>query len=108
VGGRCPVELEEEFIEDCKRYPNSYLVEKYDRAISTITEWKKTLFAEGRLNCWPGNRLCAAPPEEEALIIEAEAAMVCGDVEVPYHDGELLGYMVALARRLGHLRLPHR
>jgi len=97
--GRCPPEREAEFIEDCERLTVASLSAKYERANSTIREWRIELFREGRLLWWPGIRLHAEEPEWEPSIVWEGDCMAVSDVEVPFHDPKTLGYLVAIAMK---------
>lgn len=49
MAGRCPPELEAQFIKDCSKYKTSELIKRYNRKRRTINEWKQHLRAEGKL-----------------------------------------------------------
>jgi len=44
------------------------------------------------------------PPTVTAVEVEGDF-IVTGDLEIPYHDGELLGYAVSLAQKFGIKKL---
>ena len=73
------------------------LAEKYDRAYSTIKEWRLDLYRRGDLLWWPGIRLDGAPEYSDHLETDDDV-IITGDLEVPYHDPQLLGYIVAVAQ----------
>jgi len=100
MAGKCPTELEEQFITDCALMDTSDLCEKYDRAPSTIKEWRMNLFHAGRLLWWPGIQVGEVKEYTDQIEIEDDA-IILGDLEIPYHDPEVLGYAVSVGKRFG-------
>jgi len=100
MAGKCPEELEEQFIQDCSQLGVYELAEKYDRALTTVKEWRLDLYRKGRLLWWPGIRVPAEPPYSDWEEIDDDAVII-SDLEIPFHDEEVLGYAVALAKKLG-------
>lgn len=100
MAGRCPEDLETQFIEDCRTLDIHELCERYDRAPSTIKEWRISLYHDGKLLWWPGIRtgLCRVYDDHVEL---NEDCIIISDLEVPYHDHELLGYVVSVGKRFG-------
>lgn len=98
---RCPEEMEQEFIDDCARLGVGTLMVKYNRARSTIKEWRLDLFRQGKLLWWPGIRVHAEPTELELHVEYEGDCMVISDLEVPHHDVRTVGYLVAVAMKFG-------
>lgn len=97
MAGKCPEGLEEQFIEDCPRLSVIELSEKYDRAPSTIREWRTGLYREGKLLWWPGIQVHDCRVYDDYIRVDGDAIVV-SDLEIPYHDAELLGYAVSVGK----------
>jgi len=104
MAGRCPEEVEEEFIADCRVLPVTDLCDKYGKARSTIMEWRTSLYRDRKLFWYPGIRVGGCPAYDEYMEIEGDV-MVISDLEIPYHDIVTLGYAVAIAQKFGVKKL---
>jgi len=100
MAGKCPEETEAQFIADCSRLDLYELCDKYDRAPSTIKEWRTGLHRDGKLLWWPGIRTGQCRSYDDAIELN-EDAVIISDLEIPYHDSELLGYAVSIGRLFG-------
>jgi hypothetical protein len=100
VSGRCPDDLEDQFIADCKRLATYELCEKYDRAPSTIKEWRVGLYHQKRLRWWPGIQLGTCQVYDDHIVLDDDVVII-SDLEIPYHDVELLGYAVSVGKMFG-------
>lgn len=100
MAGKCPESLEAQFIEDCARLTTAALTEKYGKSATTIRDWRLNLYRRGKLLWWPGIQVHEDNEYDDYLEIQGDV-MVVGDLEIPFHDAELLGYMVAVAMKFG-------
>ena len=104
MAGKCPNNLERAFVADSEVLTVSELCQKYDRAPSTIKDWRLRLYEENKLLWWPGISTYPVTVYDDFITVEGDAIIV-SDLEVPYHDAVLLGYAVALAQRFEIKRL---
>jgi len=100
MAGKCPEDVEAQFIADCSRLDIYELCDKYDRAPSTIKEWRLDCYRKGRLLWWPGIRTGQCRSYDDAIELD-ENAVIISDLEIPYHDAELLGYAVSVGKLFG-------
>lgn len=91
-------ELEEQFISDCSCMTTYNLAQKYGRSESRIKEWRIGLWHEEKLLWWPGIMLSESRDYDEWLDLEGDAVVI-GDVEIPYHDAQMLGYAVSIGKK---------
>ncbi|MEM4217471.1 MAG: metallophosphoesterase family protein [Candidatus Methanomethylicaceae archaeon] len=95
MAGRIPVELVDEFLRDCVLLSNRELAQKYQRAVSTIKEWKQSLRDMGYvvpIRTQPDTLQLESP-----LVIQDPNALVISDLQIPYLNVELF----SLAIRIG-------
>ena len=100
MAGKCPEDLEEQFIKECKYQPTDVLALNYGKAVSTVQDWRLQLYREGKLLWWPGIRVGGCRSYDDHLVLEGDAVVI-GDLEVPYHDVEILGYAVSIGKLFG-------
>lgn len=105
MAGKCPREIRQDFIEDAKRgFSASVLAEKYGRSRTTINDWRRDLWHSGDLLWYPGIEMFDCLEYDDHVEIEGDAIVV-SDLEVPYHDGETLGYAVSIGKLFDIKRL---
>ncbi len=100
MAGKCPEDTEAQFIADCSKLDIYELCDKYDRAPTTIKDWRTDLYRRGRLLWWPGIRKGQCRSYDDAVELD-EDAVICSDLEIPYQDSELLGYVVSVGKLFG-------
>lgn len=108
MAGRPPEELWEDFVADSLTMTTGALVEKYDRAPSTIREWRQFLRAKGFEAGYGhgGGDLKALyyVPLLKADELEGDA-VVTGDFHFPFCNWEYVHRVVPIAEQLGVKRL---
>lgn len=100
MAGRCPEDIEDQFIADCRKLTTIELCEKYDRAPSTIREWRIGLYHKKKLRWWPGIQMGACRVYDDHVEIDDDVVVI-SDLEIPYHDVETLGYAVSVGKLFG-------
>jgi len=104
MAGKCPEDREDEFIADAAVLSIHDLGAKYNRAPSTMREWRVDLYRRNKLLWYPGIAVCEPQVYDDYIELEGDAVIV-SDLEVPYHDPVLLGYAVSIGKKFGIKRL---
>ena len=98
MAGRCPEELVQQFVRDTHRLTTAELAAVYNRAQSTIREWRGDLMRRGY-------KVGYGYPTWENQVgsyIEVEGdAIILSDLEIPDHSPEVLDRATAIAERFG-------
>jgi len=96
-----PGELVHDFLKDAETLETPQLSEKYGMSHTTVKEWRLQLWREGKLEYWPNMRVKSTEPQYlDHLVIEGDVVVIA-DLEVPYHDEEVVSYAVAMGMKLG-------
>lgn len=94
-----PEWLTDKFLEDCRTGQSSYkLADKYRVAPSTIRERRIKAQNRGLLDYAVEDYPCLV--YDDHIELEGDCIVV-SDLEIPYHDGELLARAIGVARRFG-------
>ena len=97
MAGKCPHSLRERFVQDTFRLTTSELARRYDRAPSTIREWRIQLQREGE-EVGYGYPTSQTPEWNEYEEISGDAIII-SDLEIPDHDAETLDLATSVAIR---------
>lgn len=100
MAGKCPKKWRAQFSQDAQTMTVRQLAEKYDRAWSTIKDWRVELYHAGELLWYPGIQVGDVEDYDDYIEIQ-DNAIITGDLEVPHHNPQLLGYMVEIAKLFG-------
>lgn len=99
MAGKCPDKHRRQFIHDSYRLTTAQLARKYNRAQSTIREWRIGLLREGQ-DVGYGFPASQTPTWEDYEELEGDAIII-SDLEIPDHDAETLDLAASVARRFG-------
>lgn len=98
MAGKPKKKIIDQFVADTHALSTWELARKYERSPSTIQDWRSYCRKIGRIVGFG-----AAPHTETRRYTNAVTlkgnAMVFGDTEIPYHDAEMMDYMVRIADR---------
>jgi hypothetical protein len=98
MSGKCPKELETEFITDVESgIPVPALCDKYNRCRSTIRDWRLGLYHQGKILWWPNIPYGEVLEYNDNIVVEGDAVVI-GDLEIPYHDPQTIGYALSVGR----------
>lgn len=100
MAGRPPKKIVEEFVADTFRLYTHQLAAKYNRAESTIKDWRLWCKRHGHDVGYGELPETDVRVYDDYPVLEGDF-MVVGDLEVPYHDAENLRLMLAIAEKFG-------
>lgn len=104
MAGRPSDDVAEAFAADTLRLTTLELALKYDRAVSTVGEWRKWCKYNGFKTGYgrvPGS---LSDPYNKYMTFEGDAVVI-SDIEFPDHDVELMAMAMDVGRHLGIKRL---